>query len=183
MSEKPFIDQIHDHVMGMQNALKTIQAGTGYIDPPYCNKAGMEAIEFLTRQLEEARGRIGELESELKQERLWKLTPDEHRDYLEARYKSVSHDLDLAAAREAAKDARIAELEAALTPSEETKFAYMGEVNFWHTDFDEDGNEHRIRLDVPWTSIKELMKLIREKAQRHRTAPEPPGAITEGKDG
>jgi hypothetical protein len=65
------------------------------------------------------------------------------------------------------KNARIAALEAALTPSEETKFAYMGEVNFWHTDFDEGGNEHRLRLDVPWTSIKTLMKLIRENADRH----------------
>jgi hypothetical protein len=69
-------------------------------------------IEDLSRKLEASRHRVAELEEELKQERLWKLTPDEHRDYLEARYKSIAHDLELATEREAAKDARIAALEA-----------------------------------------------------------------------
>lgn len=62
-------------------------------------------------ELFELRQQLSEAREELRQERLWKLEPDDHRDYLEARYKSVSHDLELAAKRERSKDARIAELE------------------------------------------------------------------------
>jgi hypothetical protein len=104
-------------------------------------------VKRLRSELEASRHRVAELEHQLANEKKC------HRLANTMRFQQEDRDR-----------ARISALEAALTPSEETKFAYMGEVNFHHTDFDEDGNEHRIRMDVPWTSIKTLMKLIRENA-------------------
>ena len=64
-----------------------------------------------------------------------------------------------------ADKARLAAYEEALTPSVETKIAYMGEFTFWDTEMDEDGNEHRIRRDVPWPTVKEIMKRIKNRAR------------------
>lgn len=58
------------------------------------------------------------------------------------------------------QDALAAALEtamAALTPSGETKGAYMVEFSFT-----QDG--HRGNLTVPWTTIKEIMEAIRKRA-------------------
>lgn len=52
----------------------------------------------------------------------------------------------------------------ALTPSSETKAAYMGEFMFPMEGRDEDGEEHTIQVYVPWTTIKDIMKAIRERA-------------------
>jgi len=60
--------------------------------------------------------------------------------------------------------ARIAQLEAALTPSAETKAAYMGEFRIPFHTVDEDGNEVMIYPNVPWTTIKEIMAAIRARA-------------------
>jgi hypothetical protein len=58
------------------------------------------------------------------------------------------------------------ELLEALTPSAETKAAYIGEFSFpvelHHPRL---GTEVR-RIDVPWTTIKEIMSAIRARAER-----------------
>jgi hypothetical protein len=51
-------------------------------------------------------------------------------------------------------------LRAALTPSAETKSAYMGEFSFPKTYTDEYGDEISVNMSVPWTTIKEIMKAI-----------------------
>ena len=68
-------------------------------------------------------------------------------------------------------EARISTLEAenkrlreALTPSGATKNAYMGEFYFKIDDRDEDGNECRREVMVPWTTIKEIMNAIENRA-------------------
>lgn len=60
-----------------------------------------------------------------------------------------------------AENARLRE---ALTPSAETKAAYMGEFQFNLPDLDEDGNEYTRHVNVPWTTIKEVMELIFNRA-------------------
>jgi len=44
----------------------------------------------------------------------------------------------------------------ALTPSAETKAAYMGEFVFWIVDR---------TVNVPWITIKEIMRAIRDRAE------------------
>ncbi len=66
---------------------------------------------------------------------------------------------------------RIREFEAALTPSNETKAAYMGEFSLDFPEVDVGGNEVIMRrINVPWTTIKEIMAYIlayaREQQQR-----------------
>ena len=55
-------------------------------------------------------------------------------------------------------------LRAALTPSAETKAAYMGEFSVPLPDVDEDGNEVMRRANVPWVTIKEIMAAISRRA-------------------
>lgn len=54
---------------------------------------------------------------------------------------------------------------AALTPSAETKAAYIGEFSFKidTVDVDEDGEafECDLEVTVPWTTVKEIMAAIR----------------------
>lgn len=57
-------------------------------------------------------------------------------------------------------------LRSALTPSPETKAAYMGEFSVPLPDHDEDGNEVMRHINVPWTTIKEIMAAIRNHAAR-----------------
>lgn len=64
----------------------------------------------------------------------------------------------------AALRARVAKLEEALTPSAETKAAYMGEFSMNIPEFDDDGNEYIRPTNIPWTSIKEIMKAIARRA-------------------
>lgn len=52
---------------------------------------------------------------------------------------------------------------AALTPSGDTKAAYMGEVRDDVTFYDEIGNDHTQDYAVSWTAIKEVMALIRKE--------------------
>lgn len=58
----------------------------------------------------------------------------------------------------------IERLRAALTPSVDTKAAYMGEFQFKLPDWDEDGNEVMRNVNVPWTTIKEIMAAIKARA-------------------
>jgi hypothetical protein len=60
--------------------------------------------------------------------------------------------------------ARIRELEAALTPSAETKAAYMGEFTLDFPEMGEDGEERMRRINVPWTTIKTIMAAIHARA-------------------
>lgn len=60
-------------------------------------------------------------------------------------------------------------LRAALTPSAETRTAYIGEFSFLRTSTDEHGNELYERITVPWTTVKDIMKAIREHAALERT--------------
>ena len=61
-----------------------------------------------------------------------------------------------------AENARLRE---ALTPSLETKRAYIGEFYFWaDTGVDEHGDETQMRVMVPWITIKEIMKAILDRA-------------------
>lgn len=58
-----------------------------------------------------------------------------------------------------------AKLREALTPSAETKAAYMSEVVLETiSDDDEDGLPVAVTRYVPWTAIKDTMKLIRARA-------------------
>jgi hypothetical protein len=52
----------------------------------------------------------------------------------------------------------------ALTPSGDTKAAYIGEFSFTVDFTDEDGEDTYMRVDVPWTTIKEIMVAIRTRA-------------------
>lgn len=58
----------------------------------------------------------------------------------------------------------IERLRKALTPSAETKAAYMGEFHVSLPSWDEDGNEVRRKINVPWVTIKEIMAAIRKEA-------------------
>jgi len=56
----------------------------------------------------------------------------------------------------------------ALTPSAETKAAYIGEFTFsLNAGLDEFGDDHIIKnVQVPWTTIKEIMAAIRARNER-----------------
>ena len=55
-------------------------------------------------------------------------------------------------------------LQEALTPSLWTKTAYIGEFSFSLDREDEVGAFYEERIDVPWTTIKEIMAAIRARA-------------------
>jgi hypothetical protein len=56
---------------------------------------------------------------------------------------------------------RVKVLEARLTPSLETKAALMGKFSILFPGVDDDGEEHMRQINVPWTTIKEIMAAIR----------------------
>jgi hypothetical protein len=66
--------------------------------------------------------------------------------------------------REAELEERIRSLHEALTPSAETKAAYIGEFTIPWPVIGEDGDDHIIRINVPWTTIKEIMCAILGRA-------------------
>lgn len=68
---------------------------------------------------------------------------------------------------------QIGALQEALTPSGGTKGEYIGEFNVPYPIQDEDGEERTLRINVPWTTIKEIMAAIRARAAA------PPAAIEE----
>lgn len=53
----------------------------------------------------------------------------------------------------------------ALTPSGETKGAYMGEFSVRLPVFDAHGHDTYRHINVPWTVIKEIMKAIKSHAE------------------
>lgn len=90
-----------------------------------------------------------------------------------ARYRLASTATLQASLDEArAENARLRE---ALTPSGDTKAAYMGEFSFeiMETYFDEDGEtfvEQPRKVYVPWDTIKEIMAAILARAALKETA-------------
>jgi hypothetical protein len=66
-------------------------------------------------------------------------------------------------ARVEAAEARVKALEEALTPSGDTKAAYIGEFRFRFSVHDSDGWGDP-SPNVPWTTIKEIMAAIRARA-------------------
>jgi hypothetical protein len=63
------------------------------------------------------------------------------------------------------EDGAVERYRAALTPSAETKRAYIGEFRFIFTILDEGGEEVVFTPNVPWTTIKEIMTAINSYAQ------------------
>lgn len=64
-----------------------------------------------------------------------------------------------------AKDKELKAYKDALTPSAETKAAYIGEIDWAEERIDEDGEGHLEAVTLPWTSMKEFMALIRGYAK------------------
>jgi hypothetical protein len=62
-------------------------------------------------------------------------------------------------------------LREALTPSEGTKAAYIGEFEFPVKAYDEDGEEVTFPATVPWTTIKEIMAAILARTLLAHEAP------------
>lgn len=68
--------------------------------------------------------------------------------------------------------AKIARLTEALTPSGDTKAAYMGEFEFIVFGMNDDGEECSHKITVPWTAIKEIMAAIKARAALQENANE-----------
>ena len=78
--------------------------------------------------------------------------------------------LDEAWARVTALEAEKAGLVKAVTPSPKTKAAYIGEFHFDWTVWDPKGEEQIThRVQVPWTTIKQIMSAIRAQALSRST--------------
>jgi len=75
------------------------------------------------------------------------------------------HDLSLAHLR-----GKVDRLQEALTPSGQTKAAYIGEFSFPIDDRDEAGDECTRNVIVPWTTVKEIMVAIRARAEMKEAA-------------
>jgi hypothetical protein len=71
--------------------------------------------------------------------------------------------LDEQAARIKRLEAEVASLRGALTPSGDTKAAYIGEFQMGIT-LRARGEEEYRRVQIPWDTIKEIMAAIRERA-------------------
>lgn len=72
----------------------------------------------------------------------------------------------------------------ALTPSGETKAAYIGEFTFPFTAaLPPDGEEETIKMTVPWTTVKEIMAAIKARALSHLSPPSPPKPVPPRTDG
>ena len=82
----------------------------------------------------------------------------------EALARDLEDERDAAIARAEKAEAEAERLREALTPSSDTKAEYMGEFSFGFPVFDEDGNEATRNVNVPWTTIKEIMAAIRARA-------------------
>lgn len=61
-------------------------------------------------------------------------------------------------------ETEFAQARKALTPSAETKAAYMGEFSISFPDWDHNGDEITRRINVPWVTIKEIMAAISARA-------------------
>ena len=85
--------------------------------------------------------------------------------FLEAQVEKQGEILEELKAAMQAKDRELAAYKGALTPSSETKAAYIGEIEWREEYIDEDGEGHLETVVIPWTSMKEFMALIRGYAK------------------
>jgi hypothetical protein len=85
----------------------------------------------------------------------------------EAAAKEINAILARAEAAEQERD----ELREALKPSAETKAAYMGEFAFNIEELDENGDPVARVVTVPWTTIKDIMAAIRDRAALSKPKP------------
>ena len=76
----------------------------------------------------------------------------------------------LASARSSSAEVGLRE---ALTPSEGTKAAYIGEFSISFPDIDEEGQEVRRKINVPWTTVKEIMAAILARAALGQSEAQP----------
>jgi septal ring factor EnvC (AmiA/AmiB activator) len=63
------------------------------------------------------------------------------------------------------KDRELGAYKNALSPSSETKAAYIGEIEWTRSNINDDGEEELEILSLPWTEMKEFMALIRGYAK------------------
>ena len=91
-------------------------------------------------------------------------TPRQRMDRDHANVLSLMEMLANDRTRRDTSEAEVKRLREAVTPSGDTKAAYMGEFSFPMTVTDEDGNEGTVRVPVPWDTIKEIMGAIRTRA-------------------
>lgn len=136
---------------------------------PHCDTTDFAAVEPLIR-LSEASTALASMKREV--ERLTS-ERDAARSAVDA-FSDICVELgverDNEAGLVAASDlkARIQVLEEALKPSGETKAAYIGEFSFTVTGFelDDDGEpfEAQQTVTVPWTTVKEIMAAISDRA-------------------
>ena len=85
--------------------------------------------------------------------------------FLEAKVEKQAEILEELKSAMAAKDKELVAYRNALTPSSETKAAYIGEIEWTREAFDENGESEIETLSIPWTSMKEFMAMIRGYAK------------------
>ena len=90
--------------------------------------------------------------------------------YIRDGFEDWSHGVRSALAMHAKMAGEVERLREALTPSAETKAAYMGEFTMPFPCLDESGEEVMAHPNVPWTTIKEIMKAIRARRARSQPA-------------
>lgn len=89
------------------------------------------------------------------------MSDDEHLSAVEAGLADALGEIDRLSRDNAYLTAKLRSFNAALTPSADTKAAYIGEVKFTvSTGFDEDGSEIWQDITVPWTTTKDIMAMI-----------------------
>ena len=62
---------------------------------------------------------------------------------------------------------KYAALDSALTPSPDTKAAYIGEFHFLIDVASETGEPYSQKVTVPWTTTKDIMKAIKKYAEEN----------------
>lgn len=80
-------------------------------------------------------------------------------------YCKIVQDYCLEIRQSATRSRQLTRLRSALTPSEETKYAYSGEFGWFDEAFDDDGNSVSVQRVVPWETIKRIMARILAKAE------------------
>jgi hypothetical protein len=91
---------------------------------------------------------------------------------IRVKYKTnLRLDLDLmkAVAEIDRLEAELQRFRGALTPTAETKAAYIGEFSFTTEEADilcEHGETYPVKRTVPWDTIKDIMKAIRTRGER-----------------
>ena len=94
------------------------------------------------------------------------ICPADQRHNLQTLWRAKVEDLNAAASSISKEHVeRIRAYEEALTPSGDTKCAYNGEVRIPFTWADENGCEHTETVNVTWTATKQIMKMIRSRAE------------------